>query len=281
MKAAIIVHGGAGSGTRKWYDKGKVFAEEYANFGYDMLKRGHKAVDVAVEIVSKFEDNPHFNAGYGSLPQFDGKVRMSAAIMDSERELVYGVVNIESIKNPIKAAFYLRDMGLVLVGKEATNYFRDKGFTMKNMLTEDRKDTLDKNRHKGPRLGYERKHGTVGAVAIDKEGNIAVASSTGGKGRELPGRMSDTATTAATYADSTIGISCTGLGEYIHSIGLAQRIAARSQTMSLEKAIKKSFDDLEKINGLAGVIAIKRFENGKADIEAYYNCKNMVWTSLY
>ena len=216
----------------------------------------NSALETVVYAVSLLEDDALFNAGIGSQIQSDGKIRMSAALMDGTTEKFSGVINIEDVKNPIQIAKKLMPFDdRVLGGTGATNFARQQGFEFFSTEIPQR------------RAEYEAKleatgTGTVGCVALDKDGQIAVATSTGGKGFEIPGRISDSATVAGNYANSFCGVSLTGVGEDIVSGAVAAKIVTRvSDGFPLEKAFEKTFNELKPYNGFAGAIAIDKNGN--------------------
>ena len=213
----------------------------------------HSAVEAVVYAVSLLEDDALFNAGIGSQIQSDGKIRMSASLMDSETMKMSGVINIEEVKNPIQVAQHLRAVDdRILSGEGATAYARANGFEAFSTEIPQR------------RAEYEAKVaasrlGTVGCVALDAEGRIAVATSTGGKGFELVGRVSDSATVAGNYCNADCGVSLTGVGEDIVSGAVAAKIVTRvTDGFTLEKAFEKTFAELTPFDGFAGAIAITK-----------------------
>lgn len=214
--------------------------------------QNHTALETATFAVSLLEDNELFNAGLGSQIQSDGKVRLSASLMDGKSQRFSGVINIEEVKNPILIAEQLLAYeDRVLSGFGALSFAREKGFDYFNPFTQQRLIEYEAKQNQ-----KERK-GTVGCVALDKDGNIAAATSTGGKGFEIPCRVSDSATTAGNFANAFAGISCTGVGEDIVSAGLATKIVTRvTDGFSLKEATDKSFKELKEINGFAGIIGI-------------------------
>ncbi len=211
----------------------------------------HTAVETVVYAVSLLEDDDLFNAGIGSQIQSDGKIRMSASLMNGMTHKFSGVINIEEVKNPIKVAEVLMNVDDRVLGGEGANQFaRQHGFEKFSTEIPQR------------RAEYEAKvksngQGTVGCVALDKNGNIAVATSTGGKGFEIVGRVSDSATVAGNYANAFCGVSLTGVGEDIVSNATATKIVTRvTDGFSLEKAFEKTFEELKPYDGFAGAIAI-------------------------
>jgi L-asparaginase len=254
----IIIHGGFFSESSTNFET-KV-AKQQALFrivkdSYTYLK-SHTALETVVYAVSLLEDDELFNAGVGSQIQSDGKIRMSASLMDGSTMKMSGVINIEEVKNPVQVAQVLLDYeDKVLGGSGATNFARKHGFEKFSTQTPQR------------RAEYEAKLkatgiGTVGCVALDDNGKIAVATSTGGKGFEIPGRISDSATVAGNYANEFCGVSLTGVGEDIVSGAVAAKIVTRvSDGFTIEKAFEKTFNELKLFDGFAGAIAIDNMGN--------------------
>jgi len=218
--------------------------------------QNHSALETVVYAVSQLEDDELFNAGIGSQIQSDGKIRMSASLMDGESQKMSGVINIEEVKNPIQVVQVLMQVDdRILGGSGATNFARQNGFEAFSTEIPQR------------RVEYEAKvkslgTGTVGCVALDKNGKIAAATSTGGKGFEIPGRISDSATVAGNYANEFCGVSLTGVGEDIVSGAVAAKIVTRvTDGFSLEKAFEKTFAELKPYDGFAGAIAIDNHGN--------------------
>ncbi|MFV0211761.1 isoaspartyl peptidase/L-asparaginase [Empedobacter falsenii] len=220
--------------------------------GYDYLTT-HTATETVVYTVSLLEDDPLFNAGLGSQIQSDGKIRLSAALMDGKTLKMSGVINIENVEHPILVAEKLMSYeDRILAANEATEFARKIGFDYFDPEIEQRKKEYEEKLNSA-------KTSTVGCVCLDAENNIAVATSTGGKGFELPGRVSDSATVAGNYANHYCGISMTGVGEEIVSGAMAAKIVTRvTDGMSMEDAFAKSFDELKHVNGFAGAIGIDR-----------------------
>jgi L-asparaginase len=254
----IIIHGGFFSESSTNHET-KVAKQEallrIVKESYAYLQK-HSAVETVVYAVSLLEDDALFNAGIGSQIQSDGKIRMSASLMDGTTEKFSGVINIEDVKNPIQVAQVLMQVDdRVLGGSGATNFARQHGFEVFSTEIEQR------------RKEYEAKlaatgTGTVGCVALDSNGNLAAATSTGGKGFEIPGRISDSATVAGNYANSYCGVSLTGVGEDIVSGAVAAKIVTRvTDGFTLAKAFEKTFAELKPYDGFAGAIAIDKEGN--------------------
>lgn len=254
----IIIHGGFFSESSTSIET-KVAKQEalihIVKNSYNYLKT-HTALETVVFAVSQLEDDALFNAGIGSQIQSDGKIRMSASLMDGESQKMSGVINIEEIKNPIQVAQVLmQEDDRILGGSGATNFAREHGFEKFSTEIPQR------------RAEYEAKlqslgTGTVGCVALDANGKIAVATSTGGKGFEIPGRISDSATVAGNYANSFCGVSLTGVGEDIVSNATATKIVTRvTDGFTIEKAFEKTFAELLPYDGFAGAIGIDNLGN--------------------
>ncbi|MCX2482141.1 isoaspartyl peptidase/L-asparaginase [Pedobacter sp. MR2016-24] len=270
----LIIHGGffSESSTNQETKKAKQDAlAEIATLSYKYLKT-HTALETVTYTVGLLEDNVLFNAGLGSQIQSDGKVRLSASIMDGKTQKFGGVINAEDIKNPIQLASVLLEYeDSVLSGDGAVAFGRKNGFEYYSPITAQRQEEYEL------KLNQLNNKGTVGCVALDAFGNLAAGTSTGGKGFEIPSRVSDSATVAGNYANAVAGISCTGVGENIVSVALAARIVTRvTDGFTLKDACDKSFTELQEINGFAGVIGIT------ADGQIYHTDSHpyMVWASF-
>jgi L-asparaginase len=273
-EARIIIHGGffSEAETSDTIKKAKqnelrVILEK----SYNYLK-SHNALETSVFAVELLEDCELFNAGTGSQIQSDGKIRMSAAIMDGTSLRFSGVINIQDVKNPVRVAEKLLSAeDRVLGGEGALRFARNNGFDFFNPETPHRAEE------------YKMKTGqaalgTVGCVALDKQGRLAAATSTGGKGFEVPGRISDSATVAGNYANALCGVSCTGVGEDIVSGAVAIKIVTRvTDGMTLKEACKKTFAELTPFDGFAGAIAVTssgevfHLDSHPAMVYAYYD----------
>ncbi|WP_426474475.1 isoaspartyl peptidase/L-asparaginase [Chryseobacterium balustinum] len=254
----IIIHGGFFSESDQ-SNEVKIAKQDslksIAEKAYQYLEN-HSAVDTVAYAVSLLEDDELYNAGIGSQIQSDGIIRMSAALMDGETQKMSGVINIQDVKNPIFVAKELmKEDDRVLGGNGAKIYANNNGFeNFSTEIPQRRKEYEAKLKNGGK--------GTVGCVAIDKNGKLAVATSTGGKGFEIPGRISDSATVAGNYANEFCAVSCTGVGEDIVSNATSAKIVTRvTDGMSLQEAFDKTFAELKVIDGFAGAIAIDKNGN--------------------
>ncbi len=223
--------------------------------GFDFLKN-HSAEETVVYTVSLLENDPLYNAGIGSQIQSDGKIRMSASLMNGQNQKFSGVINIEDVKNPIELAQVLmKEDDRVLGGIGAKKYATENNFEdFSTEIPQRRKEYEEKVKNGGK--------GTVGCVALDSDGNLAAATSTGGKGFEIVGRISDSATVAGNFANQYCAVSCTGVGEDIVSNATATKIVIRvTDGMPIEKAFEKTFAELKEIDGFAGAISIDKDGN--------------------
>jgi beta-aspartyl-peptidase (threonine type) len=213
---AIIVHGGAGS-IKDDSLPGRLEGCRAAAFaGWQMLKAGGPALAAVEAAAVVLEDNPLFNAGTGSTLNTLGKVEMDAAIMEGDSLRAGAVAALTGIRNPIKLARRVLEDGrhVMLAGDGALMFARRIAFP------ECPPESLI---GVGERKRWESKHGTVGCVAIDSTGKLAVATSTGGIFNKLPGRVGDSPLIGCgTYADEHGAVSCTGHGEAIIRVVLAR-----------------------------------------------------------
>jgi L-asparaginase len=258
MSGKLIIHGGffSESSTNNETRIAKQEAlKRIAGEAYNYLQT-HSAQETVVYAVALLEDDALFNAGTGSQIQSDGKVRMSASLHNGSTLKFSGVINIEDVQHPIHVAESLMAYDdRVLGGEGAIQYARSKNVPVYDpIIPQRREEYLQKK--------SALRTSTVGCVALDASGNLAAATSTGGKGFEIPGRISDSATTAGNFCNAHCGVSCTGVGEDIVSVALATKIVTRvTDGFSINKAFAKSFGELASIDGFAGAIAIDAHGN--------------------
>jgi L-asparaginase len=254
----LIIHGGFFSESSQSQETKKAkqdALERIVKSSFDYLK-SHTALETVVYAVSLLEDDELFNAGIGSMIQSDGKIRMSASLMDGVSKKMSGVINLEDTKNPIQVAMVLqKEQDRILAGEGAIKYARTHGFEKFSTEISVRRQEYEA---KLKSLGT----GTVGCVALDKNGKLAAGTSTGGKGFELVGRVSDSATVAGNYVNDDCGVSLTGVGEDIVSGAMAAKIVTRvTDGMNLENAVEKTFDEIRPFDGFAGAICIDKNGN--------------------
>lgn len=251
---AIVVHGGAGAVTDNSLPERLEGCKAAALAGWQILQQEGSALEAVEVAVVAMEDNPLFNAGTGSTLNSRGEVEMDAAIMEGESLRVGAVGAVQRIKNPIRLARRVLEDGrhVLLAGEGALDFAREVGIPQcspESLIVETR------------RKRWQERHGTVGCVAFDRSGKIAVATSTGGILGKFPGRVGDSPLPGCgTYADEIGGVSCTGDGEAIIRVVLAKatldflRAGAEPQA-----AAKQAVAFLaEKTGGTGGLIVIDR-----------------------
>jgi beta-aspartyl-peptidase (threonine type) len=224
----IIVHGGAGADPVEGRDELRQGMRAAAAAGWRVLAAGGAALDAVESAVRALEDHPRFNAGRGSVLTRDGTIEMDASIMEGDGLACGAVAAVSRIANPITLARRVLETRrhVMLVGDGALAFARSMG------IPECDADALvtDRQRRRHAELAgrHAKLGGTVGAVALDRSGIIAAATSTGGTAGKLPGRVGDSALIGCgTYAESSIGgVSCTGDGEAIIRVVLGHRALA-------------------------------------------------------
>ena len=266
IQPKLIIHGGAGSSLR---GKGGEEAVRKLLFGivdqvYALLQAGATAQAAVIQGCRLLEDEPRFNAGTGSVLQSDGQIRMSAALMDGMAQRFSGVINVSRIKNPIELAEFLQGCSdRVLSDVGAAELVRELKLPTHDPLTDLRLQEWIAERNNdfsrdmagviaevepapeaASEIGAEAGRGTIGVVALDQAGRLAVGTSTGGKGFERIGRVRDSAMPAGNYASAQAAVSCTGIGEDIIDECLAPRIVVRvADGLALADAFARSFKE--------------------------------------
>ena len=259
VQPKIIIHGGAGSSLK---GKGGVETVRRSLHAvledvYPILVAGASAVDAVVRGCQRLEDDARFNAGTGSVLQSDGQIRMSAALMDGTAQRFSGVINVARVQHPIDLALKLQESSdRVLSDYGALELLRELGLPSYDPITEIRLQEWIQERAgnfsremagvvaEKEGVDSEAGRGTIGVVVLDGAGRVAAGTSTGGKGFERIGRVSDSAMPAGNYATAQAGISCTGIGEDIINECLAARIVVRvADGMTLHQAFDRSFTE--------------------------------------
>jgi beta-aspartyl-peptidase (threonine type) len=248
----LIIHGGAGKIRNEAEHRAGI--KEALNCGWEaLIKKG--ALEAVLSAVSCMEDNPVFNCGTGSSLNLDGEVEMDASVMLSDGSFG-GVAALKHVQHPILVARKVMEETdhLLLAGEGALNFARKMDFPEHNPITEIRQKALEELKQSGnlpylPKLSQalqnrtspgEDKFGTVGAVARDDSGLIAVATSTGGIMGKLPGRVGDSCILGAgTYASRDGGVSCTGHGEAILRLLLAFRACERMHFKKAQEVLSE------------------------------------------
>lgn len=261
MQPKLIIHGGAGNTVESKGGLEPVRHSLYAviNAVYPMLLNGESAIAAVVKGCELLENDPRFNAGTGSVLQSDGQIRMSAAIMDGDRQSFSGVINTARVKNPIYLAQALQTSDdRVLSDYGSVELIRELGIPLYNPLTDKRlEEWLEERKTNFSRKMADVAMGTIGVVALDRNGRLCAGTSTGGRGFERIGRVSDSAMPAGNYATARAAVSCTGVGEDIIDECLAAKIVVRvTDGMSLQAAVDKSFAEGEQRKRDFGAICL-------------------------
>jgi L-asparaginase len=258
----LMIHGGAGRFSRD-KERNKAIRDVLETIRdelYGDLTKGATATEIVQRACQRLETSPYFNAGKGSKVQKDGKIRMSASLMDGSEHTFSGTINVEDIEHPIELAEILQGRNdRILDGYGSQRLARQLGLSMFDPMTKPRLQSWIQERKK--QLQNEasdtEKSGTIGAVALDQSGDLAAGTSTGGKGFEYPGRVSDSAMPAGNYADRHCAISCTGTGEDIVDECFGPRVAVRTKDFgTLSTAIRHSFDEAAERGRSFGAIAV-------------------------
>ena len=296
---ALAIHGGAGVLSKKEITPEKEAAyrgklSEALRAGHAVLAADGASTDAVIAAIKILEDSPLFNAGKGAALNADGVAELDAAIMDGATRRAGAVAAVKRIKNPIELARLVmkKTPHVLLIAEGAEAFARQQGVTLMPpdyFITEDRKKQLDeiKREEKAkPQSSLDPASrvlgiGTVGAVALDKRGNLAAGTSTGGLANKMPGRVGDSPIIGAgTYANNaTCAISATGQGEFFIRSVVAHDIAALMEYKKLsladaaETVVKKK---LVEFGGEGGVIALDRHGN----IAMPYNTEGMYRGSI-
>jgi len=273
VQPKLIIHGGAGSSLKGKEGVEAVRKSLYAVLEevYALLGAGASAQAAVVHGCHLLEDNPRFNAGTGSVLQSDGQIRMSASLMDGTTQRFSGAINVSRVQHPIKLAQALQQFpDRVLSDYGAAELVRELQIPVYNPLTtirlmewlQERDENFIKSAagvvaEKEMAVPEKAGVGTIGVVALDSQGCLAAGTSTGGKGFERIGRVSDSAMPAGNYATEAAGISCTGIGEDIMDECLAARIVVRvTDGLTLAQAFERSFAECQQRRRDLGAIGI-------------------------
>ncbi|MDR3436360.1 isoaspartyl peptidase/L-asparaginase [Telmatospirillum sp.] len=289
----LVIHGGAGvmdrkKMTREHEEACHVGLAQALRAGLAVLARNGTALDAVTEAVKALEDDPLFNAGRGAVFTAAGTHEMDAAIMDGNDQRAGAVAGICGPRHPILAARAVMEQSdhVFLAGEGAARFCRDIGLEHQEPAwfdTERRRAALTEElarRQKGDGDDGDgdesRKHGTVGAVALDAHGNLAAATSTGGMTAKAVGRVGDSPVIGAgTWADNTgCAVSATGHGEYFIRYAVGHEVSARVRLagQTLEDAAAAVIqEDLAPIGGSGGLVAVDRHGN----IALPFNCSGM------
>ncbi|WP_020532512.1 isoaspartyl peptidase/L-asparaginase family protein [Flexithrix dorotheae] len=284
----IAIHGGAGIVSKTKMTKWKAEAYSQAlkraySVGFLTLKKGGSAVQAVKEAIIILEDCPLFNAGKGSVYTNHGDIEMDAAIMDGKNMMAGAVASVPFVKNPIVLAETVmkKSKHVLISGTKALEYAKEQGLVIK-----EKEYFEEEERYKQYKRAISRdkvtldhdddKFGTVGAVALDKKGNLSAGTSTGGMVNKKYGRIGDSPLIGiGTYANNqTCAISCTGHGEYFIRSVVAHEVSARIlyKGQTLTQASKEVImEELPGIGGRGGLIGIDK----QGNIVMPFNTKGM------
>jgi len=287
----LVVHGGAGTILKS--DMTDAREKEYTaglqsalQAGYRILEHGGTALDAVEAAVKVLEDNPLFNAGKGAVFTNEGKNELDASIMNGSNLGAGAVAGVTTVKHPISAARAVMEKSdhVMMAGAGADRFAAQQGLeivdpsyffteeryrSLMNLKARDSTETeLDHSDRKKNSLlrNNDNKFGTVGAVALDRKGNLAAATSTGGMTNKRYGRVGDSPVIGAgTYADNkTCAVSCTGWGEYFIRLVMAKTVSDMMEfgKMSLQQAVDEMIQKrLPALGGDGGLIAVDRNGN--------------------
>ncbi len=291
VQPKLVIHGGAGSSL---HSKGGIEAVRKSLYNvleevYPLLKDGESAVDAVIHGCRLLEDDPRFNSGTGSVVQSDGQIRMSASLMDGLAQRFSGAINVSRVQNPIELAKFLQTSDdRVLSDFGATELLRELHLPIYDPMTDLRlREWMQERQGNFSKamadvVAEPAGTGTIGVVALDAQGRLAAGTSTGGKGFERIGRVSDSAMPAGNYATVNAAVSCTGIGEHIMDECLAARIVIRvTDGLSLKAAFERSFaeaDSRQRDFGAIGIDASGAIAIGKTSeviLGAFHNGTEM------
>ncbi|MDO5654731.1 MAG: isoaspartyl peptidase/L-asparaginase [Flavobacteriaceae bacterium] len=288
-KYVLVIHGGAGS-----VNKANMSVENQQAYqdaltssllaGYEEILKGNSAVDAVEKSIIILENSPLFNAGKGAVFTHEGLNELDASVMFGKTQSAGAVAGVKSIKNPILAARavmeksphvllsregaeqFAAEQGLEIV--ENSYFFSQPAYDAWQRVQKSEKEKSMKSENS------DNKFGTVGAVALDFDGNLAAGTSTGGMTNKRWGRIGDSPVIGAgTYANEQVGISSTGWGEFYIRVVAAYDVAAQikySKT-SLSEAVKNTLASIKELGGNGGMIALDK--NG--EMTAQYNTQGM------
>ncbi len=286
---ALAVHGGAGrlAKAKTQYPARKRYERAIGRAlkaGQTVLIKGGSAINAVSAAVTVLEDEPLFNAGHGAAICADGSIELCASIMNGKNLSVGAMVGLKRVKNPVRAAqLLIKHTHGFLFGEHADAYGEKLGLPMvKNdyFKTEHRLKQWKKFKNrKGMVLDHsdvDSPHGTVGAVAIDRRGSLAAATSTGGLVNQMPGRVGDSPIIGSgTWADNnTCAVSATGTGEAFARVVFARRIADLVELtgMSAQEASTQALEEVQNVKGEGGCIVIDK--TGKINLS--FNSSQML-----
>ena len=244
----IIVHGGAKTIPPARHSANREGCRRAAECGGKVLEDGGGAVQAVVAAIRVLEEDPTFNAGYGSVLNADGEVELDAALMDGRTLDVGAVAALRGVASPIETCrALLEDQPVLLVGPGAARYAAERGLRL-----------CAPDHHIASTFGASEACDTVGCVAIDREGHLASGTSTGGLSGVRPGRVGDSPIPGCgLYAEDGLGgVSFSGDGESILRLALAGRVMRNLETVGAREAAVRAIAMMPRVGGEAGCIVI-------------------------
>ncbi|HYI43803.1 MAG TPA: isoaspartyl peptidase/L-asparaginase, partial [Sphingomicrobium sp.] len=267
----IVIHGGAGGIDRlrisEEHDRDiRAALHRGLDAGSSVLDSAGSALDAVEAAVRVLEDDPHFNAGCGSVFTYEGRIELDAAMMDGRDRSAGAVTGVSAARNPISLARAVLEKSahVLLSGDGAAEFAKQNGLEQADpdyFATPLRRRQLEEIRSRNSSaLDVEYKYGTVGAVALDSSGNLASATSTGGMTGKRWGRIGDSPLVGAgTYADNrSAAVSATGSGEFFIRAVAAHQLAERMRLAGapLQQALDETLADVSALGGEGGLIAV-------------------------
>ena len=282
----IVVHGGAWKIPNSIRDDTVNGVERAVKLGYEVLKRGGNAVDAVERAVVELENDPVFDAGFGSVLNEVGKVEMDAMICDGKDLSLGSVVGVSRVKNPVRLARIVKDKTshVMFSGIGAEKIAREKGVKMidpQTLVTKAAKTEWERFKRYGDTVDtLFNSHDTVGAIAMDTRGSLAAATSTGGITAKKEGRVGDSPICGSGgYADNDIGAtSLTGHGESILRTSLAMRVISLMETCPTPSdAAERALEYMKhRVGGCGGIICM----DTKGNVGIAHTTERMAWACI-
>ena len=276
QKFGLVIHGGAGTILKKNMTPEKEAAytaklNEAMDTGYKILERGGSCLDAVEKVINVMEDSPLFNSGKGAVLDDKGEAELDASIMNGKNLMAGAVAAVRHIKNPISLARMVMEKSphVMLISDGAEEFAKANGVKLVDnsyFIVKERYEQYLKMKEKMQKESNDDKHGTVGCVALDKNGNLAAGTSKGGMMMKKFGRVGDSPIIGAgTYAsNNTCAVSGTGWGEYFIRLSVARDISELMayKNLSLKEAANEVImKKLPQLGGDGGIIAIDKNGN--------------------
>ena len=284
MKPSLIVHGGAWNIPDQAVEDCRQGCQRALETGWEILERGGTALDAVEAAIVVLEDDPTFDAGIGSHLNRDGRVQLDAIVMDGTTLKAGAVAAVERVHNPIRLARKVLESSehMMLVGSGAELFAAERGLSLcspEELVLERERLAWQRCRNNEhlAEFHFGHRHGTVGAVAADTQGNIVGGTSTGGTCCKLPGRVGDSPLIGCgCYADAEVGgVSCTGWGEGIMKIVMGKTAVDFLRTGRTPQEAAEACVSLlaERAKGKGGLVLLDR--NGRPGVA--FNTSRMVY----